>query len=234
VKRFPWVGAIIAAILFAILVSLGLWQLRRADEARILTAQLAALAHAAPRPITALTGPIAGWDHQRVSLDCAPGDTPQALRYGLRDGQIIWRRIGVCRTAVGPYDGVLVDRGIDETLSGKMAPTLAARGPGPGRLVGVLRQAGRAAWFENSSPAGEAYSVRVLDRTTIATLARAAGVNHPLPMALAVEQEDPAPAGLTPTPLAEDERRDNFGYALTWFGMAAALAVIAFVRLRRA
>ncbi len=41
---------------------------------------------------------------------------------------------------------------------------------------------------------------------------------------LVAEQETPAPPGVVPSPLPSDIPNNHLGYAITWFGLAAALA----------
>ena len=231
-KRFPIGLTLATTIALTILLALGVWQLRRRDETAANQAKIAALAGAPARPLADLTAagadPLA-LDHRRVSVSCAAPATPSPtmVRYSLRDGVVGWRLLTFCHTEGPGFDGVLLDRGEIAALTGDMAPRKLAIAE-PGVVVGVLRKVGRPPLFgdEMSAGAGDVPAVRVIDKRTLADVARRSGVAAPLPLYLAVERETPAPAGVRPAPPAEDTPRDNFQYALTWFGLAAALAWI--------
>ena len=229
-KRFPIGLTFAAAIALAILLALGVWQLRRRDETAANQAKIAALAGAPAQPLATLAGvdPLS-LDHRRVSVSCTAPATPSPtmVRYSLRDGVVGWRLLTFCHTDGPGYDGVLLDRGEISSLTGAMAPRRLAIAE-PAHVVGVLRKVGRPPLFgdEMSPGVADVPAVRVIDKRTLADAAGRSGVATPLPLYLAVESEAPAPAGVRPAPPAEDTPRDNFQYALTWFGLAAALAWI--------
>ncbi len=230
-KRFPIGLTLATAIALAILLTLGVWQLRRRDETVANQARIAALAGARAQPLEVLAaaGDALSLDHRRVSVSCAPPErpSPTMVRYSLHEGVVGWRLLTFCHAAGPGFDGVLLDRGGIAALTGAMAPRRLAIAE-PGLVVGVLRKVGRPPLFgdEMSAAAGDVPAVRVIDKHTLADAARRSGVSAPLPLYLAVESEAPAPAGLQPAPPTEDTPRDNFQYALTWFGLAAALAWI--------
>jgi surfeit locus 1 family protein len=67
----------------------------------------------------------------------------------------------------------------------------------------------------------------------IPAMARALGVSDPAPVFMMLEA--PAPKGLAPTPapLPADIPNNHLQYAITWFGLAAALAGVYLASLWR-
>ena len=229
-RRFPLGLTLVAGVAFAILVGLGVWQLKRLAWKQDLLARIAALEVAPARPIAAVLARAARGpdvEYSRVAADCRPPVPPShdAYRYALRDGRVAWRLISACRLADGPYDGVLLDRGLVVRLEGAMAPVAAAY-PAPASVVGVLRATGGKPLLGPAETAGApgARVFRVLDRASVASLGADNGLRRPAPFILAVESERPAPAGLVPAPLPQDIPNNHFVYALTWFALAGILA----------
>lgn len=231
-KRFPVGLTLTTALALAILVSLGLWQVKRLAWKEGVLARVAALRTAPAQPLGPLLADAArGADvnFRRVAFECrSPVRTPPTtFRYALREGQVGWRLLSVCRLSEGPYDVVVIDRGLTEALSGVMIPH-AVTVPAAGRVVGVLRAPGRAS-FLDPRPApetGGVVTVQALTGSALERLARGSGATSVAPFYIAVESESPAPAGLRPAALPTDIPNNHFTYALTWFGLAAALAGI--------
>ncbi len=231
-KRFPLGLTLLALLVFTLLVGLGLWQLRRLRETDLNRAHIAALVRAPAVPLAPLLArshPGDRLDHTRVSLRCDPPRTPAPIiyRYSVADGAVGWRLLTMCRLAAALYDGVALDRGRIAALDGAMNPG-AITVPEPRAVTGVLRSLGGMTSFGDAMPSavGAVRLVRVVDARAIADIARLSGVKAPAPYYVVVESESPAPAGVTPAPVAEDVPRDNFQYALTWFGLAAGLACV--------
>ncbi len=224
-KRFPIGLTLAAGLVLALLISLGLWQLRRLDETNATRAKIAALSGA---PAVELTGILAGspegaaGDHVRVSVDCLQAAPVNLLRYAIRDGAVAWRLLSLCHLTGEHNRTLLVDRGLVSGLAHAVAPQLAVF-RAPVHLIGVLRTLGAKPWLGNSMGPG---AVRVVDAATVNALAAGARMNRPLPYYLAVESETPQLVGVVPAALAEDTPRDNFGYALTWFGLAVGLVAV--------
>ncbi len=223
-----------AAVALAVLIGLGVWQLHRLRWKQGLLAKIAALAHAPPQPI----GPVlargragADVDFTRVAVHCAtptlPTRTPAVFRYSLRDGQIGWRLMGICHLVGGAYDGLLIDRGLVDRFAGAMSPQPETF-PEPAAVIGVLTRVSARGPFDGPAPQshGPVTVLRVLNRNVVSDLAGRAGLRRPAPWFLAVESERPAPAGVRPAALPTDIPNNHFVYALTWFGLAAALACI--------
>lgn len=221
-RPFPIGLTLCATAVVLILVGLGVWQLRRLEWKERLLAQVTALQHAPARPLAiALTGAAT---FTRVEAHCgeAPAKAPESIfRYAVRDGRVAWRLLSACRTAAGPYDGILLDRGIVEASIGANSPRLADY-PAPSQVVGVLRATGATPWL---GPAvmerGPGFvALRVVDLASLREAAASQGLAHPAPYLLAVEHEQPAPAGLTPAALPTEIPNNHLAYALTWFALA--------------
>jgi surfeit locus 1 family protein len=223
--RFPFGLTIAAAIAFVILIALGVWQLERLKQTNANRASVAALSQTPARPLDAVLAEPEHADHARVDIACRPGPAPTAYRYALPGGGVGWRLLTLCHVDRGVFDGVLLDRGLVARLSGMMEPVAFAF-PAPGRVVGVLRKLGAKPMFSDAMSARGAATptVRVIDPAAVAKIAALSGSKRPAPWYVVVERETPSVAGVEPTPVTEDTPRDNFGYALTWFGLALALA----------
>lgn len=207
---FPIGLTVATGIAFAILCVLGTWQVQRLRWKEDLLARVEKLKTAPAVPLASVLTAKAkpedlAWE--RVSVDCA--DVPAAplpLVYGVRGGDMVWRAEGPCGLAGGPYDMILVDRGVVAGLTGQVdAPTRAF--PAPRQVVGVLtpiKQLG-----------GD--RAKVLDRFPGRKAA---------PLVLMAEHETPAPAEITPAPLPAEISNRHLEYALTWFGLAVTLLFI--------
>ena len=94
---------------------------------------------------------------------------------------------------------------------------------GQAEIVGYLRWPESPSWFVSDHDAsGSIFFVR--DHRIMAKTKQWGDVSAPF----YVEMESPVPAGGTPRPgpLSVKLRNDHLGYALTWFGLAFALATI--------
>ncbi len=229
-KRFP-LGLTLASILaFAVLFGLGAWQLQRLAWKQALLARIAALQNAPARPIALVLEELArGKDvaYTRVSVDCAPSPHPEPMvfRYAVREGEVGWRAMSVCRLSGGAYDGILLDRGLASRLAGAMAPAAVAFAP-PRAVTGVLRGVGARPLVDTAAPdqQGPVTVLRLIDRDTLEAVATKFGVSRPAPLLLAVEREKPPAEGLTPAALPQDIPNNHFVYAATWFALAGILA----------
>lgn len=203
--RFPFVLTLLAAAAFAVMVTLGVWQLQRAAWKDKELARITALQHAAPVPIAPMLARAAAGEEvtfTRVVADCAPAAaSPVVAKMTVTDGDWVARVSSPCLIAAAPYDGVMVDRGFLDASRGHADPPTASL-PAPAHVTGVL--------FPRTTPA-------------------AASLQHPAPVILAVESETPAAPGVTPTPypgVAAEQLQYVGAYWITWFGLAGALAAI--------
>jgi surfeit locus 1 family protein len=203
--RFPLGLTLGVGVVFAILVTLGVWQLQRQTWKGHTLTRIAAQQQTAPQPIGAVLARAAQGEDvsfARVVADCAPGPaSPPLFRMTTDNGEWIARALSLCRLAGAPYDGILVDRGFLQASRGSTAMPTATLPP-PQHVVGELFRPGKL------PPAG---------------LAR------PSPEILVAEQETPAPPGVTPASYganAGDNLQYVGAYAPTWFGLAGVLACI--------
>jgi surfeit locus 1 family protein len=221
--RFPVGLTVAAAVALAVLLGLGLWQMRRLAWKTDLLARIAAARHASPRPLADVLAEAArGADvgFTRVETACAPasGRAPSIYRYALRQGRVGWRLMGPCRLAGGTT--IALDRGLVDRFAGAMAPAAAAFPPAAS-VVGVLRKPGSAGFLTPAPAKARDGSVSLLaiDPAALRLIAGPAAA----PWYLAVEKETPPPPGVTPAALPQDIPNNHFVYALTWFGLAGVL-----------
>jgi len=207
---FPFGLTIATAIAFAILCFLGAWQMKRLAWKQDLLARIEMLKTAPPVPLaTVLTASAtvedAAW--RRVSVDCrSVGLPPLSLAYGIREGDVVWRAQALCGLEGGPYNLILVDRGVVPDLTGKVETPSRAFAE-PGQVTGVLIPLKQMGGDRAKAVAG------IAGRT-------------PAPLALMVEHETSAPGGIVPAPLPAEISNRHLEYALTWFGLAVTLLFI--------
>ncbi len=231
VKGFPVGLTIATAIAMAILLTLGTWQVQRLTWKRDLLARIEALQAAPARPL----GPVlaeraagADVDFTRVTVSC-PGlaTAPYVELYGLRDGQAGSRLISACPIEAGPYHTILVDRGfVGDTVSAR-PPVAAAQAPLT--VTGVLRSPDKAGAFSPPDRPDRWFT------RNPEGMAAALGAAAPAPVFLMAETPtNPEWAGLVPAPVPTNVSNRHLEYAVTWYGLAAALAgVYAAMLLKR-
>lgn len=226
-KPFSKPLALAAAIALAILLSLGTWQLNRLGWKQDLMARIAALAGSPAQPLDVVLHRIEdGQDVEftRVQVDCAD-PTPQTVQlYALHDGAPGWRPVLACRLGPRPNAAILVDLGFRAGEAGA-APVETQVDLPPGvPLVGVLRKPTPETWYEWLAPRAPSEDGRQWFRRDIVGMAAALGVPDPVPAMLVLET--PAIPGLTPAPLPTGLSNRHLEYALTWYGLALALAAV--------
>lgn len=230
--RFPIGLTIAAAIALMILLALGTWQLQRLAWKRDLLTRIEALQEAPARPLApVLAARAAGQDvdFTRVRVTC-PGlaTAPYVELYGLREGQAGARLISACPVDGAPYRTVLVDRGfVADTISSR--PPVDPADRTPVQITGVLR----------SPEPGNSFSPpnrpdRWFTRDA-AGMASALGAGGAAPVFLMAEtSSNPEWKGLAPAPIPAAISNRHMEYAVTWYGLAAALAgVYAAMLLKR-
>lgn len=231
-RGFPVGLTIAAAIALAILIGLGTWQLQRLAWKRDLLQRIDALQHAPARPIgPVLAARAAGQDvdFTRVAAEC-PGlaAAPYLELYGLREGQAGSRLISACTVEGGPYRTILVDRGfVADTISAR--PPVDAADRKPLTVTGVLRSPDKASAFSPPNRPDRWFT------RDAAAMAQALKARAPAPVFLMAETPtNPEWKALTPAPVPAEIPNRHLEYALTWYGLAAALAgVYAAMLLKR-
>jgi surfeit locus 1 family protein len=230
------VVAILAVL--ALLIGLGVWQLERKAWKEALVATLEQrLAH----PPGPLPDPGSGggldqrdWEFRRVRFTATVRHADEALVYTsgspLRpdvSGPGYW--VFAPAALAGGGGLIVVNRGF--VPQGRHDAPARAQGQAsePVEITGVLR------WPEPSSiflqaddPGRNTFFAR--DHRAIAAAKQWGAV-----LPFYVEQETPVPSGGLPKPgpLKVNLRNQHLQYALTWFGLAAALAVVSLTWLRR-
>ena len=210
------VSAILCLIGVAILVGLGTWQLQRLKWKEDLLARVAALRTASARPLEAVLRIGGDLDYVRVSFSCPDLERRPTLRlFAVRDGVAGYRLITACPTTLG---SLLVDRGFTSLEQASIAGQ-PGRQTLPGQIVGVLRT-GDAATFVTppNKPSENLWYSR-----DVAAMGQALSAPRPAPVFLMLESPAPPAGGPTPAPVPIDIPNRHLEYAITWFGLAAAL-----------
>jgi surfeit locus 1 family protein len=211
-------------------MALGIWQMERLAWKRELLAHIGALQSAPARPIDQVLTTDARLDFARVTAVC-PGlaSAPYVKLYSLVDGQIGVRLISACILTTGPYGSVMVDRGfLAETVTQRPVQSVTTL---PTAVTGVLRQPDKAN-FVTPVPQNDQWYSR-----DVAAMAKALKADRPAPVMLFAETStNPEIKGLLPIAVPAEISNRHLEYALTWFGLAAALLgvyVAVLVRGRR-
>jgi len=136
-RTIPIVPTIIVLLAAALMVRLGVWQLRRLHEKEALLTRYAANQTRPPLPLAALFPVTDDALYRRTSANCLGVVSWKAQAGRAADGNPGWRHIAACHTgAEGP--GVIVDMGI------------SADATAPNWKGGLVR--GRLTWAPSSQP----------------------------------------------------------------------------------
>ncbi len=223
--RFPIGLTISTAIALLILLALGTWQLQRLAWKTELLERIAVTRDAPPRPITEV--PLTpAYRFTRVTLDCPGLATARFIElYALQDGAAGSRLVSLCTYAEG-RPPILVDRGfVADTISARPAVTPTTDVV---RLTGVLREGVAPGAFTPPAREGRFYSA------DLPAMANALGASrHPDVMVTAETSSNPEWEALVPSPLPAQITNRHLEYALTWYGLAAALIGVYIALVRR-
>jgi surfeit locus 1 family protein len=222
-KRFPIGLTIAAAIALAILIGLGVWQLFRLKEKEAQLAGIARAEAAQPLPLEPiLDGAALGRNEEyvRVKVICHGLARAPALElYSLRDGQIGSRLISACHVVTGYYNSILVDRGfVPETETYRPLPDLLNLDPVT--VTGVLRRGDKGNF---TTPPATSKRWYLHNAKAMGAALRADQPVAPL-FLMAETSTNPDFKGLIPAPFPLNIPNNHLNYALTWFGLAGALA----------
>ena len=216
--RFPWALTAASLLAFILLVSLGLWQVQRLQWKQDLIARAEAAADLPPVSLEALAQ-MPDPEFRSALLACDFQNQPHVELQSIQDGQPGVRLVSSC-------DGWLVDLGfVSETISARPGQQSAA-------IPAITAQARRVEQPGPFAPPPEGN--RFYARDTEA-MSRALGVEGPVrPYVLfATGSAWPGWAALKPSAPPAAFSNNHLGYALTWFGLALALAGFYIALLRR-
>jgi surfeit locus 1 family protein len=215
------------ALAFLILLWLGTWQVQRLQWKTALLHKIELLQSAPAVPLAMVLASRADADFVRVTLDCPSlNQSPTLKTYALSEaGQVGDRILTLCPIAAAGYDALLVDRGFAPKGTDLPRGASPLRGP----VVGVLRKPTAPSAFapKPSELAGE-WTGRDLP-----AMARQLKAAHPASYFLELETPTPANGYPKPEPLSLGISNNHLGYAITWFGLAAALIGVYIGYLRR-
>ncbi len=224
--RFPYVLTLLAVVLLAVLVSLGTWQVNRLQWKVGLIDAAEAAHNMPPAPLEQVLASDAP-EFRQVIATCRGLNTAAFVELRTIDrGEAGVRLASACPLSDGTT--IMVDRGFvrqDDTAR----PAVDAARSMPVTFAGVLRQPTKASGM-TPAPQGLVFYGRDNE-----AMAKALGVTGPvsswvLYAATAINPEVPQVHPVVPPPAFTN---NHLGYALTWFGLAAALIVLYAVLLRR-
>jgi surfeit locus 1 family protein len=214
-QRAPIAGAAIAtAVALAILIALGVWQLHRLAWKEGLLAQIDAAEHAPPTPLAATTTTATPALFTRVTATGTLRGEPHAL-YG---SEVQNDHLGAQLVEILDRDHappIVVVLGWVATDRGKLHPV-----SGPATITGYIRLPESPNWLS----AADDLQGRHFYTLAPATLGTALGAPDAAPFTLVALGPPPAspnapvPADALPRPV-----NNHLQYALTWFGLGAAL-----------
>lgn len=221
--------ALASALAFALLVNLGLWQLRRLGEKEALIARIESRVHVAPKDLpprgqwAALLPTDYDFAHVRVSGHYLQGR--DALIFmkppegqGPEPGYMV-----VSPFALASGGVLLVERGF---IPASKAEDAAARAPAAGEIdISGLMRAPQSRNIFTPADTPERFVWFTRDPVSIAaTLA----LTEAAPFTLALETPPGAAAKAYPRPVATTPEivNNHLSYAFTWFSLALALLVV--------
>lgn len=235
VRRRPGRGMLAATVVaFAILISLGTWQVYRLQWKEALIAGIEARRHAAPLPIAELARQAAAGrdvDYVPVTLSGVFDNAHEQYFFATDDGKVGY----YVYTPLDLADGrtVFVNRGfVPEDLRD---PARRAEGQPAGAVtvtgLARARLSGKPSWVvPGNEPGKSLYFWKDLD----AMAANAAVPSERLVPFFVDADATPNPGGWPKGGVTQiDLPNNHLNYALTWYGLAAALVVISVLAFRR-
>ena len=225
-RRFPWILTGLTAVAIVLLIGLGVWQVERLKWKEGLIAAADAAAAMPPAPLEQV---LAEGDLEfRKALIVCPGlaSAPYVELQSIHDGQAGVRLISACRP-VGQDFTLLIDRGfVGDEVSARprvIETTL------PLVMVGEFRTFDKPGAMSPAPRDGRFYA---RDTQAMAKALNVTGAVRP-EVVFAITAVNPEFAALRPSAPPAAFSNNHFGYALTWFGLAIALAGFYVALLRR-
>lgn len=218
----PW-PTIITLAVFGVLVSLGFWQLDRADQKRVLLAEYQAGATTALLKLNAGIRSVEGLQYQSASVTGRYDSAHQFLLDNRTHNGMAGYEVLTPLKLMNAGVGVLVNRGWIP-LGGRRELLPAVPVDGQQRtVIGRIRDVSRKGFSLGEEEVRAAWPYRIL-RVDVSRLARELG--YPLlPLELLLDPGQPDGYVREWHPLTFGPER-NVGYAVQWFALATTLIVI--------
>ena len=225
--RFPVVLTILAVALLGVLLALGVWQVQRMQWKEGLMDGAEAAAGLPPLPLAEALK-VDNPEFRRVILTCRGlGAAPYVELQSIESSDAGVRLVSACRPE-GMEETLLVDRGfVPADISAR--PTVNADDTMPVVIIGVLRRAPAPSALTPPPAQGRFYG---RDAEAMARALKVEGPISPFTV-FATTSTNPDWAALRPSAPPAAFTNNHLGYALTWFGLAAALIAFYVVLLRR-
>ncbi len=227
---FEWRITLFTLLLLPLLISLGFWQLQRAQEKAALAVAFEQQQALPPAPLTEV------WDAGAEDLAYLPVELSGRFRqneYFLLDNRMLQRRYGNEVLAVFELEGgglAVVNRGWVEADPSRQ--TLPGVPPAPGivRITGQVYVTPGKPYLlaDESLSAGWPKQIQAVEMDKIRKLLGTSGEDvFPFPVRIDANQ----PGGLAVDwQVINVSPQKHHGYAVQWFAMAAALALIYMLR----
>lgn len=224
--RFPVVLTILAVLLLGVLLTLGVWQVQRMQWKEGLIAGAEAAAGQPPLPLDEALE-LENPEFRRVLLTCRGlAAAPFVELQSIENSDAGVRLVSACAVEGGPT--LLVDRGfVSAEISAR--PPVKADDTMPVVITGVLRRAPAPSALTPPPAEGRFYG---RDAEAMARALKVEGPISPFTV-FATTSTNPDWVALKPSAPPAAFTNNHLGYALTWFGLAAALIAFYGVLLRR-
>ena len=224
--RFPIILTILAVLLLGVLLALGVWQVQRMQWKEGLIASAEAAAGQPPLPLAEALK-LENPEFRRVLLTCrGVAAAPWVELQSIENSDAGVRLVSVCAVEGGPT--LLVDRGfVSADISAR--PPVKADDTMPVVITGVLRRAPAPSALTPPPAEGRFYG---RDAEAMARALKVEGPVSPFTV-FATTSTNPDWQALKPSAPPAAFTNNHLGYALTWFGLAAALIAFYAVLLRR-
>ncbi|MBC1182424.1 SURF1 family protein [Brevundimonas sp. WCHBH090558] len=225
-KRFPWILTVLTVLGLILLIGLGVWQVERLKWKEGL---IAAADEAAAKPRAPLEQVLAEGDLEfRKALIVCPGlaSAPFVELQSIHDGEAGVRLISACKPAGADFT-LLIDRGFVGDGVTERPPVVETTLPLV--MVGEFRTFDKPGAMSPAPRDGRFYA---RDTTAMAKALNVAGPVRPEAV-FAITAVNPEFPSLRPSAPPAAFSNNHFGYALTWFGLAIALAGFYVALLRR-
>ncbi len=233
-RRFPWAAVILGLVGIAILVSLGTWQVKRLAWKEGLLAAIAERIHSAPRPLADLerqfreTGDVEYWpvkaegtfDHARERHFLATYEGASGF-YVYTPLKLAGGRFVLVNRGFVPYDRKEATTRPQGQVEGAVAIVGLARNPLTEKPSSMV---------PDNDPAKNIFYWKDRDE-----MARSTGLDPAALVPFFIDANDaPNPGGLPVGGVTiVDLPNNHLQYAVTWYGLAAALAGVLGVWLWR-